>query len=180
MKLIYFPLKKILRIVTTFFKVFLKDYFAFFNWTAGKKDGKEEGKAGKVEQRVFFLKEVVKKSKDAEKKRNEINKEVGYKKQVFNRYIWFFKENLNRKNKFFDKIKTRDQSSNLSKFFLERFFGNVCNWFYRIQDRIQKSEKFQRFYKEKFTENFLNKFYTNLKIVPLFLHFLYLMKTSFC
>jgi hypothetical protein len=61
----------------------LKDYFAFFNGSAGKKDGKEEGKAVKEEQRGIFLKEVVKKRKDAEKKRNEINKEVGYKKQVF-------------------------------------------------------------------------------------------------
>ena len=26
---------------------FLKYYFAFSSWTAGKKDGKEEGKAGK-------------------------------------------------------------------------------------------------------------------------------------
>ena len=26
---------------------FIKDYFAFFSWTAGMKDGKEEGKAGK-------------------------------------------------------------------------------------------------------------------------------------
>jgi hypothetical protein len=48
----------------------LKDYFAFFNLTAGYKDGKEEGKAGKEEQRGLFLREVVKKSKDAEKKRN--------------------------------------------------------------------------------------------------------------
>jgi hypothetical protein len=61
----------------------LKDYFVFFNLTAGKNDGKEEGKAGEEEQRGLFLREVVKKSKDAEKKRNEINKEEGYKKQVF-------------------------------------------------------------------------------------------------
>ena len=60
---------------TTFFKAFLKDYFAFFNWTVGKKDGKKEGKLGRVkeEQRGLFLKEVGKKSKDTEKKRNEIN-----------------------------------------------------------------------------------------------------------
>ena len=46
---------------------------------------KRREKLGRVkeEQRGLFLKEVVKKSKDAEKKRNEINKEVGYKKQVF-------------------------------------------------------------------------------------------------
>jgi hypothetical protein len=67
-----FPLKKILRPGTIFFKAFLKDYFAFFLLNSWKK-----------EQRRLFLKEVVKKSKDAEKKRNEINKEVGYKKQVF-------------------------------------------------------------------------------------------------
>jgi phage/plasmid-associated DNA primase len=78
-----FPLKKILRPGTIFFKAFLKDYFAFFLLNSWKKYGKEEGKAGKEEQRRLFLKEVVKKSKDAEKKRNEINKEVGYKKQVF-------------------------------------------------------------------------------------------------
>jgi hypothetical protein len=53
-KLIYFPLKKILRPGTTFFEAFLKDYSAFFNLTAGKKDGKEEGKAGKEEQRGLF------------------------------------------------------------------------------------------------------------------------------
>ena len=46
---------------------------------------KRREKLGRVkeEQRGLFLKEVVKKSKDAEKKRNEINKEEGYKKQVF-------------------------------------------------------------------------------------------------
>ena len=49
MKLIYFPLKKILRPGTTFFKAFLKDYFAFFNLTAENKDEKEEGKAEKEE-----------------------------------------------------------------------------------------------------------------------------------
>jgi hypothetical protein len=36
LKLIYFPEKP-----------FLKDYFALFNLTAGKKDGKEEAKTGK-------------------------------------------------------------------------------------------------------------------------------------
>jgi len=39
----------------------------------------------KEEQRGLFLKEIVKKSKDAEKKRNEINKE-GYKTQ----YLYLF------------------------------------------------------------------------------------------
>ena len=62
----------ILRPGTTFFKAFLKDYFAFFTWTVGKKDGKKEGRV-KEEQRGLFLKEVEKKSKDTEKKRNEIN-----------------------------------------------------------------------------------------------------------
>jgi hypothetical protein len=35
----------------------------------------------KEEQRGLFLKEIVKKSKDAEKNRNEINKEEDYKTQ---------------------------------------------------------------------------------------------------
>jgi hypothetical protein len=46
----------------------LKDYFAFFNLTAGKKDGKEEGKAGEEEQRGLFLREVVKKRCGKEEK----------------------------------------------------------------------------------------------------------------
>ena len=45
---------------------------------------KRREKLGRVkeEQRGLFLKEVGKKSKDTEKKRNEM-KEEGYKKQVF-------------------------------------------------------------------------------------------------
>ncbi len=88
-------------------------------------------------------------------------------------YIWFLKENLNIKNKYFDKIKTRVQSSTLSNFFPERFFVNVCYWFY---DKIWKNSN--KILQKKFTGNFFNKFYTNLKIVPLFLHFIYLMITT--
>ena len=76
-----FLLNIILRPGTTF----MKDYFAFSAEQLERKMEKrrESQERVKEEQRGLFLKETVKKSKDAEKKRNEINKDVGYKKQVF-------------------------------------------------------------------------------------------------
>ena len=53
------------------------------SWKERWKRGGKSWERDKEEQRGLFLKEIVKKSRDAEKKRNEINKEEGYKKQVF-------------------------------------------------------------------------------------------------
>jgi hypothetical protein len=64
----------------------LEGLFCFFQLNISKERWKRGGKSwerDKEEQRGLFLKEIVKKSRDAEKKRNEINKEEGYKKQVF-------------------------------------------------------------------------------------------------
>jgi hypothetical protein len=58
-------------------------FFQLNSWKERWKKGGKCWKRVKEEKRGLFLKEVVNKSKYAERKRYEINKEKGYKKQVF-------------------------------------------------------------------------------------------------